>query len=250
MINLQYLGLEYYECKILEVLSKEKINLLELSKKSKVPFGKIYSIVKNLKEKGIIEETNSRPKLIYIENFSEVISKLIKEKQSREEKIFENLRGFATDSDKNRKKSTRFFEIGTSVEENKRIQLRTFTESEKEVLQILNIHHKPNSNRESKLIWEKEIESAVKRGVVFKSIYPKKSILPNLIQKLSKGNSSSFNIKRIDTDFTRCDIIDEKKVLLKLVNEDPLLFGGIFFIEDENLAKNLKRIFNKLWNEN
>ncbi|MEK6820076.1 MAG: helix-turn-helix domain-containing protein, partial [Nanoarchaeota archaeon] len=68
--ELKWAGLSHYESKILEVLSKERLNVRELSEKSRVPFGKVYSIVKSLKEKEIIKETNSRPKLVYVENMS------------------------------------------------------------------------------------------------------------------------------------------------------------------------------------
>ena len=247
--ELKRLGLNHYESKIFEVLLKEKLNLRELSKKSGVPFGKIYSIVKNLKEKNIVLETNSRPKLIYIDNASEIISKLLKEKQEKEKQLNEKLREIATEIDKNKGKETRFFQIGTTTEENKRIQLRSFIEAENEVLQILNIHHKPKSNRESKTIWEKEIVKAVNRGVIFKAIYPKNAKLPILLEKLNKKNPKGFQVKRFDTDFIRCDIIDGKKVLLKLVQQDPLQFGGILFIENEKLAENLTKIFNEMWEQ-
>lgn len=248
--KLQKLGLSYYESRIVEVLLKEKNNLRDLSKKSKVPFGKIYSVIKILKDKGIVSETNSRPKLVYIENSSEVIEKLINENLDKRKNVFEELREIATNSDKEKGKKLKFFDIGTNVEDNKRIQLRTFTESENEVLQILNIHHKPKSNRESKTLWEKEICKAIERGVVFKAIYPENAVLPIILQKLNKEHPNKFQIKKINTDFTRCDIIDGKKVMLKLVNEDPLQFGGIIFAENEKLAQNLMKIFLNMWNSN
>jgi len=250
MINeLKQLGLSNYEAKVLEILLKEKIELRELSKKSGIPFGKIYSVVKSLKEKNFVNETNSRPKLVYVENASEVIARLIKEKQEKEKLALGKLREIATQIDKNHGKETKFFQIGTTIEDNKKIQLRTFQEAEKEILQILNIHHKPKSNRESKTIWEREIVNAIKRGVKFKAIYPKNCELPIILKNLNKNYPSKFKIKRFDTDFIRCDIIDEKKVMLKLVRNDPILFGGILFIEDEKLAENLKRIFNQMWEQ-
>ena len=247
MIELQKLGLSYYESRIVEVLLKEKTNLRDLSRKSNVPFGKIYSVVKILKGKGIIEETNSRPKLVYIENASEVIDKLINENLEKRKDVFEELREIAINSDKEKGKRLKFFDIGTTVEDNKRIQLRTFTESKNEVLQIINIHHKSKSNRESKTLWEKEILKAVERGVIFKAIYPENAVLPVILQRLNKEHPNKFHIKRINTDFARCDIINGKKILLKLVHEDPLQFGGIIFIQNEKLAQNLKKIFLNMW---
>ena len=234
--DLKAVGLGYYESKIIEVLMKEKLNLRELSKKSGVPFGKIYSIIKSLKNKKLIKENNSRPKLVYIDNVSEVISELLKEKEEKEKKITENLRNIATEIDRSKKKPQRFFQIGTNIQDNKRIQMRSFTEAQNEILQILNIHHKPESNRESKTIWEKEIMNAVKRGIIFRSIYPKKTTLPKILDNLNKKYPEKFQVRRLDTDFTRCDIIDGKKVLLKLITSDAIGFGGTIFVENEDLA--------------
>jgi len=246
--ELKQLGLEHYEAKTLQVLLKEKLNLRELSKKAGVPFGKIYSVVKSLKEKEFVKETNSRPKLVYVDNASEVISKLIKEKQGKEKELNEALREIATEIDKEKNRYTKFFEIGVTNEERRNIQLRSFKEAEDEVLQILNIYHNSNVNRQSKLTYEKEIENAVKRGVVFKAIYPKKIELPKILNRLNK-NTDKFQVKRLDTDFIRCDIIDKKKVLIKLVQKDVVNSGGVLFIENERLAENLTKIFNEMWEQ-
>jgi sugar-specific transcriptional regulator TrmB len=244
--ELRGLGLNYYESCVLEALLKERLNLRDLSKKSSVPFGKVYSVVKSLKEKNLVEETNSRPKLIYVENASDVISLLIKLKQENEKAMIEKIKEFATQIDKSKGKTTKFFQVGTTVQDNREIQLRTFVEAEKEVLQILNIYHKPKSNRASKTLWEKEIEKATKRGVIFKAIYPKKTVIPEILAGLDR---KKFQVKRLDTNFIRCDIIDGKKVLLKLVQSDPLQFGGVLFVENERLAENLTKIFNEMWGQ-
>jgi sugar-specific transcriptional regulator TrmB len=249
MEELKQLGLNHYESKILEILLKEKLDIREISNKSQVPFGKVYSIIKSLKEKNIVKENNSRPKLVYIDNASEVISRLLKEKQERDKNLAEKLREIATESDKDRGKETRFFQIGTTTEDNKRIQLRSFQEAENVVLQIINIHHKPKSNRESKTLWEKEIIKAVDRGVIFKSIYPRNMILPLILQKLNKKHPEKFQVRRFDTDFARSDIIDRKKVMIKLVHQDALQFGGVLFVENEKLAESLAGIFNEMWEQ-
>jgi len=239
------LGLENYEAKALDVLLKERIDIDGLSRKAGIPFGKVYSVIKKLKEKGLVQETNSRPKLVYIENASEVISRLIKEKNEKEKSLNENLREIAARLDKEREKPSKFFEIGISHEERKNIQLRSFNEAEEEILQILNIHHNPQINRRSKLEYEKSIENAVSRGVIFKSIYPNKAILPRILEKLAK--KGEFSVKRLDTDFVRCDIIDRKKVLIKITNKDVVNSGGVLFVENEKLAENMARIFNEMW---
>ncbi|MBU2637380.1 MAG: hypothetical protein KJ955_00215 [Nanoarchaeota archaeon] len=194
-------------------------------------------------------QTSERPKRLYVPNASETISRLVKNHEEKQQKIISTLQEAATLFDRQEGRATPFFELGTIPEDNRRIQLRTFQEAEKEVLQIINIHHKPKSNRKSKTIWEKEIEKATERGVSFKAIYPANAKLPKILEKLNRKNPKGFNVKRLDTDFIRCDIIDSRKVLLKLVHEDPMVFGGVIFIDNIGFAENLKNLFYKLWEE-
>jgi len=245
--ELRKLGLENYEAKALEVLLKEKLSLRNLSRRAGIPFGKVYSVVKELKKNNFIRETNSRPKLVYVENASEIIARLIKEKQDKEKNLNEKLREIAAGIDNSRSKETKFFEIGISKDERKRIQLRSFKEAENEVLQILNIYHNPKINRNSKSEYEKEIENAINRGVIFRAIYPEKTELPKILKKLNK--EGKFAVRRLDTDFSRCDIIDRKKVLIKLAHKDVVNSGGAIFIENEKLAENLAEIFSGMWDD-
>ncbi len=245
--ELKAIGLGNYEAKALEVLINERLSLRELSKKARVPFGKVYSVVKSLKEKNIVKETNSRPKLVYVENASEVIAVLLKEKQDRERRLNEKLRLLSSEIDKNKGKESKFFEVGVSSEERKRIQLRVFNDAEEEILQIFNIFHNPKINRQSKTEYEKEIENAIKRGVKIKAIYPEKIELPPTLRKLVK--EGNFKVKRLDNNFARCDIVDNKKVLIKLQQQDVSNSGGSVFVENERLAENLKKIFNEMWED-
>ena len=53
----------------------------------------------------------------------------------------------------------------------------------------------------------------------------------------------------MNTDFVRCDIIDEDKALIKLTQKDVLNSGGNIFIEDVRLTKNFKQVFYSLWEQ-
>lgn len=249
MKELQELGLSYYESKALEMLLKEALTPKELSRKAKIPLGKVYSIILSLQKKNLVKESETRPKKIYVENASAIIDKLICKKQEEHEQILSSIRRLAAEIDVSRAQPTKFFEIGTTIEDNKTIQSRTFNEAQKEVCQILNMHHKPKSNRTSKTVWEKQIIDAIKRGVVFKTIYPTDCEIPPVLSELNKTMPHKFQIKRLNTAFARCDIIDHKKVLLKLVHQDPINFGGVLFIENEKLAQNLQKIFEQFWQE-
>lgn len=245
----QHLGLGYYESKALSVLLNEKLELRELSKKSSIPFGKIYSVVKSLKEKNLVRETSSRPKLVYLESASETIANLISSQEERTKKVHDFLKQQASKIDRQKEKQSYFFQIGTKLKDNQEIQFKVFSEAKSEVLQLLNIHHRPKTNRQSKLLWENEILESTKRGVAYKSIYPEHVELPPVLKKLSNSNPGKFQVRRLTINFTRFDIIDDDKVLLKLTHPDPLQFGGIIFINDKTLAQHLRKIFYSFWDE-
>jgi len=247
--ELEQLGLTYYESNALEILLKEALTPKELSKKSKIPLGKVYSVILSLEQKNLVKQSETRPKKIYVENASAVVDRLISKKQDEHEQLLSDVRKIATEIDLSKSQPTKFFEIGTTIEDNKRIQSRTFNEAQKEVCQILNIYHKPKSNRQSKIRWEKEIENVIKREVIFRTIYPENCEIPPFLDKLNKTMPEKFQIKRLNTLFARCDIIDAKKVLIKLVHQDPINFGGVLFIENEKLAENIQKIFEQFWEE-
>lgn len=230
---LQQLGLSYYESRALEILLKEKLTPKALCKKANIPPGKVYSIIHQLYEKGFVVETDSRPKELYVFDPEKVIAKLIDKRQRDDEALFSEIRSVAADIVASAKQPSHFFQLGITLEENREIQLRTFHEAKTEVCQILSVHHKPNTNRNSKTLWEEEIINAIQRGVIFRAIYSKKAILPSLLAKLP---ANKFQVRRMDTDFVRCDIVDKKKVLLKLVHQDPIAFGGVIFLENERFA--------------
>src|SRR3989344_5249708 len=241
---LQECGLSLYESRVIISLISSTLNIRSLSKKANIPFGKIYSIVKSLKGKELIKESNSRPKLVYVENASKIIGKLIEEKERKNKEVIEALQQVALEKDNAQGSKSRFLEIGTTVEDNAEIQLKVFNEARKEVAQIINVYHKPQVNRKNKLIWEKAIVDAVKRGVKFKAIYPNSVKLPVILKNLKDKKPLMFEVRRMDTNFVRCDIIDDGKVLIKLVHEDPFNFGGVILLENKRFAENLKKVFN------
>jgi len=239
-------GLSHYESKAFEILLKEKLTAKQLSKKTNIPFGKIYSVINSLYKQQLVEETQDRPKTYFISNPSKAVGNLIEKKERDDESLLNKARSLAIQAEAVSRGKSDFFELGTNQEDNKKIQIRSFNEAKKEVCQIINIHHKPFINRAIKLTWEKEIQNAIKRGVTFRCIYPINVEIPLLLQKLPKDK---FQVRRLDTNFVRCDIIDKKKICIKLMHQDAMSFGGIIFLENETFAKNLQSIFETFWNE-
>jgi sugar-specific transcriptional regulator TrmB len=246
MALFQQIGLPYYEAKAIDILLRERLTPKQLSEKAGIPPGKVYSVIKSLLERGLVLEEEGRPKRLFVADPSAVVGRLIDQRQQQDEALFAQLRALSTQVSLLRSQPAAFFDIGTTIEDNERIQLRSFTEAKREVCQIMNVHHHPTSNRSSKSLWEKEIGNATGRGVRFRAIYPRNATLPSMLAALPKER---FRVRRSDTDFPRIDIIDGKKVLIKLVQDDPLAFGGVLFIEHEALARNLLGIFERFWSE-
>lgn len=246
MHRFEYFGLTHYESRALEQLLRGRATPAQVSKAARIPPGKVYSILKELQRKGFVAETPDRPKQLYVQDPAAVINGLIEGKQREDEQRFAELRRLATEAAFRNAAQSPFFELGATAEDNRRIQSRTFTEAKREVCQILNIHHHPEWNRTAKIAWERQIEKAVARGVRFRCIYPAGAAIPKLLQRLP---ADRFEVRRLDTDFVRCDIIDGRKVMVKLVHRDPTAFGGIIFLEDERFARNLQRVFEQLWAE-
>ncbi|MFH1915808.1 MAG: helix-turn-helix domain-containing protein [Nanoarchaeota archaeon] len=241
------MGLEKYASRAISVLLKEELTLKALSRKAKIPYGKVYSIVKNLKMQGLVQETADRPKKVYISDSRESLQLLFDEKIAGEQLMREQLTRIVSEIEVSQNRIPGFFQIGTTNKENREIQLAAFRQARKEVLQIINIHHRPLSNRLAKTTWEEEILASIKRGVSYKAIYPVSCVLPKILVQVQQKYPKEFIVQRKNTNFMRCDIIDKDFVLLKLVHEDPLQFGGILLIRNEHLNENLRRVFQVLW---
>jgi sugar-specific transcriptional regulator TrmB len=243
-MNFKDLGLSYYEDKALNAIIRDKISIKKLSNISHIPPGKIYSVIKSLHNKGLIKATDTRPKYVYVDNASKIIERLIKEKQSEDEKLFKELLQESAAISRSKLEHNTLLDIGYTQEDNVRIQSRVFEEAEHEVCQLFNDNHRPNANRKNKTLWEEQIITATKRGVIFKCVYPENVELPQSLKKLS---AKLFNVRRMVNQHYRIDIVDNKNILIKFTYEDPLIFGGIIYIKDSRLALNLRKIFDDIW---
>lgn len=237
------LGFSYYEDKALEAIIRESLTVKEIIKKTNIPPGKVYSILKSLSIRGIISESSSRPKHFFIDNPAKLISSLIEQKQNKDEDIISKMR-FLANSIPKKISEDYFFKVGTTLQDNREMQSKLFIDAKKEVLQVLNSKHKPNMNRRSKDEWESAIKDAIGRGVKFRAIYHRETSIPKSLLSMPENK---FEIRKTSNEICRFDVVDGKKVMIKLVYDDPLLFGGIIMVENEKLARNLKALFEDMW---
>jgi len=245
-MDFKNLGLNYYEDKALNVIIRERISIKKLSKTSNIPPGKVYSVIKSLQNKELISVSDTRPKYVYVDNSSKIIERLIKEKQSKDERKYKELLQESALISRSKIEHNTLIDIGYTQEDNVRIQSRVFEEAEHEVCQLFNNNHRPSTNRKSKTLWEEQIIDAIKRGVVFRCVYPENMELPSSLKKLS---NRLFSVRRKNIQHYRIDIVDNKNVLIKFTYEDPLIFGGVIYIKDTKLAVNLRRIFDDIWSK-
>ena len=159
--KIQELGLEKYEARVLRVLLDERVSFRDLSRKSGVPFGKIYSVIKSLGKSIKVEETNERPRVVYLKDPGNCLTELIRRKQEKDKMLFESLRNLTS---VNMKIKERFLQVALSTEERLAVQTRMFKDTRKEVLQFFNRDHDPMINRRSKWVYEKVIKEAVQGG--------------------------------------------------------------------------------------
>lgn len=271
--------LSTYEVKVFtELLRSSNLNARELSERSGVPTGRIYEILAQLKEKGMIEIQESRPKIYRAVAFNSAFQNLIsyidnkrKDKASflyNQAKILEKK---VFNSDLFIKKETS--KIFWSTTFGAAPILSLYEQKMKALHEELLMTGFINENTLKVLPYGKVIYNGIKnalsRGVQVKYLwsfdFDNRPLTNNLIneknelyEKLKKKMDLLFNLsvkiegfemkymyKRIPSYY---DIFDDKQVLLKLQN--PLNLSQIYAsinIIDINLAEDLKRRFFQLW---
>ncbi len=78
------LGLNEYQARALTCLvESEELTAEEVSEESGIPYTKIYSVLKNLQEMGMVITTEERPKKFIAKHKDEVIGSLIERKREK-----------------------------------------------------------------------------------------------------------------------------------------------------------------------
>ncbi len=250
----------------------------EISKRSSVPGGRIYEVLEDLKEKGLIRIQESRPKK-YIAippnlAFHNLISHLTEENQRKITSLINIAKKLESDLYKSdlmkRSETSRVFwstALGyISIES---LYINSIKELEEELL--INVSLNPNSVKRLPFLKRiiKEMSTVLDRGVNIKylcsfdpdqEISPEQNELNNIklfnefiskfedffnISPKKNGLEIKYTFKRIPTFY---DIFDKERVILKLQN--PLNPSDIFAclnVLDPKLALELRKKFLNLW---
>ncbi len=242
--ELEWFSLCKREAEILSWLfHKHSSTAKQIAMELRISEQKIYPYLKNLAERGYVVAEESRPSRYSLGHSSAFKRKL--EKQRRDmKKAKDFLLNLAHHQSEINRIENPFIKTAATLDENLRLQLYAIDIAKKEFLQVLNIYHTQTSNRRQKSQFEKAIARMLERGVNYKTIYPETKKVPKLLD----GYKNRFEFRRLNTTFQRCDIIDRRYILLKILDENDVMnFIGAIFIDDPDLAKNLRYTFFKLW---
>jgi len=260
------------------LLISNNLTAREISEKSHVPIGRIYEVLEGLKEKGMIETQDSRPKIyrakafnLAFKNLISYINNLTKRKVSYlidQAKILES--DLYNSSLFIKKEPSRvFWQTAYGANSIISMYIKHYNELQEELL----VNDFINENTIKVLPFGKKLFEgiiyALNRGVNVKILWSfehdprplseerKKRNLElygEVLDKLEELYDLSNKIERLEMRFinnripTNYDIFDKKRVFIKLQN--PLKPSQIFAcmnVLDPNLAEELREKFNQTW---
>lgn len=261
---LRQLGLSAYEATVYSTLLD--IGVAEaraIYAKANVPYGKVYTILNTLSEKGLVDIQESRPKKFLPIEPVLGLNRLLELKKSHFDKNYNQLLNAVSEFEKQfiRKKNpvdsdSSFWKVAVGYEDVKRLIMQKISEAQKEILFFTEIGKEdvnPNEFTNAALI---ALLNATKRGVVVKillhveDVSTAHQILENhgITKELLKSIMGNLEVRFTSDLVSPFDVIDGKRVTIKVQN--PLdhqdLFAAIVVWED-TLAKELKRKFEMLW---
>ena len=263
---------------ILLLQSNKILKAREISNNSNVPYGRIYEVLETLRENGMIEIIESRPKKYKVLPLNTGLFNLINhhsiENKRKEiflynqarnlESTFYNSNAFIRNETSKIFWSTVYGKYSIGYVYNKHLK-----ELQEELLMIGFIDNNTIKILPSSKIVFRGIKEAINRGVEVKFLWSfeydertlteeqkakNKRLYGELSSKLKElfnlsTNTSGFEMKIIHKKIPfYYDIFDRKRIILKLQN--PLKLWQIFAcinVIDINLAKELRDKFNYIW---
>ena len=237
------IGLNRYQILIFkELLKNESKTAKDLNQITKVPMGKIYSEIDALNKLNLIQKDGSRPTKFFIDSPRNKIIELLESEKHK----FETLEKDALNELGKFSKDSEVFHLNSEIRQS---QILSFRWAKDEICQCLGIIHNASENRDLKSVYEKEIFSAVQRGVEFKALYLKGQVPPKSLLDLSKESPDLFKIRYSNLPIPRFDIVDSKQILFKIQDPgDTSKTIGTIIINNLPFAKKLRQKFLNLWN--
>jgi sugar-specific transcriptional regulator TrmB len=228
--NLEFkeLGLTSNETKVYELLLRlGKLTAANISKESQVPYGRIYTVLASLEEKGLIKTIPEETKK-YVpsdpEKLHEIIDTRIKSLMDIDNKVKE-LKKIYEEHDIEpvliAKGKSNFYKVS---KETKKPQKSNYT---------IKYSFEPNP------IWMRDTKERIKAGVEVKHIG---SFNKDTEKAIKEWKTVIKEIKPIDNDGIAMSIIDDEEVMIGLIKSNVTML-----IRDRAFAKIMRQLFIKYY---
>ena len=262
--TLTALGLSTYEADAYTTLiSKGMSNADEISKRTKIPYGRVYSVLSALVGRGLVNVQNSRPKV-----FSPVEPKVALKRLLETQKTFfdneysqlihlaKEVEGSLNERVPEKKEGSMFWTVAVEKGDVEQLKSQHFDEAQKDIAVFIGnaeAHYEGGKNMFAEL-YEK-LEEAANRGVKIRILFGFRDLksLPALLEDASGRGMQVLphNIdwfRFVESTATPFDIFDTERVFVKVSNPvSQLEFIAAIAVWDPNLAKELISKFNQLW---
>ena len=260
------IGLNKYESSVyLTLLRQDSIEASKLSHASKVPIGKIYEVLKALKNYELVEIHSSRPqryravdpksafKLMYKRKEEETLNELKMLKET-----FDEIERELCNDNSPQNVETVFWPDRFRNNELNEMVASSFEKIEHEICVVIHIKYKPERSElydASVSTFSKAYLSLIQRGIKVKILDPGSQLLPSLKELIDSIEDLSFKryfkdlmeVRILETEYN-FTIIDSKITLLDIEDQFNMSRNlGMTRIYDESYAKRFKTKFDELW---
>lgn len=260
------IGLNKYESSVyLTLLKQGSMEASKLSCASKVPIGKIYEVLKALKNYKLVEIQPSRPqryravdpksafKLMYKKREEEALNELKMLKEA-----FDEIEKELCNENSSQNVETIFWPDRFRNNELNEMVTSYFEKIEHEICVVIHNKYKPERSElydASVSIFSNAFLSLVQRGVKVKILDPGSQLLPALIELIDSIEDPSFirfcrdlmEVRILETEYN-FTIIDSRITLLDIEDQFNTSRNlGMTRVHDKSHAKRFKTKFDELW---
>ena len=260
------IGLNKYESSVyLTLLKQGSMAASKLSHESRVPIGKIYEVLKALKNYELVEIQPSRPQRYRAVDPKNAFKLMYKRKEEKTlnglkilKKAFDEIeREFCNDNSP-QDIETIFWPDRFHNNELNEMVASYFEKIEKEICVVIHKKYKPGRSElydASASIFSKAFLSLVQRGVKVQILDPGSQLLPALKELIDSIEDPSFifnfknliEVRILETEYN-FTIIDSRITLLDIEDQFNTSRNlGMTRVRDESHAKRFKTKFEELW---
>ncbi len=260
---LKQLGLSAYEATVYSTLLDIGIaDARTIYTKANVPYGKVYTILNTLSEKGLVEIQESRPKKFLPIEPILGFNRLLELKKSHFNKNYNQLLKAVSEMEKQFVQKnpldhdSSFWKVAVGYEDVKKLIIQKILEAQKEILFLTEMRKENVVTDEFTNAALMTLLNATKRGVTVRILLHVEDIstaheileMHGITKELLTSISRNLEIRFTGDSIIPFDVIDGKRATIKVrnpLNHDDL-FAAIVVWEDV-LARELKEKFELLW---